>query len=102
MILKYPLSKDKLEWNKKKFGYIPNKFLNSSGYKLIAVAESMFDVYVAFTNEEQDQVWIEKTHKLMSHNLLFDNFVQIEDKEEFNKAHRFFIKEGVLDGPKNT
>lgn len=98
MDLKFPLGHHKVMWNKKIFPTIPLKSLNPSGYDLIAEVHSTFDVYVAFTNEEKSEVWIEKKHKLQNPGRIFmDDLVKIEDDEEFNKIHSFLIKQGLLD-----
>jgi hypothetical protein len=98
MRLKFPLLKDKVQWNRRNYHKIPADGVYESGYYLVGVAEDAFDLYVAFTNETQDQVWIEKTNKLLSDPIVTNNFKKIDDQEEFNRAHQFFIKQGILDG----
>lgn len=96
MLLKYPLLKDKVGWFKKQFDKIPADGINHSGYYLVAVAEDTFDLYIAFTDESRKQVWIEKTNKLARDPIRTTNFVEIKDNEEFNKAHGFFVEQGLL------
>jgi len=102
MFLKYPLSKDKVKWHKREYHRIPANSLTDSGYFLVGVAEDTFDLYIAFTNETNDQLWIEKASKLAVDPIQSSNFVKIGDAEEFNTAHNFFIKQGILDGPKRS
>jgi hypothetical protein len=102
MILKYPLLKDKVRWNKREYHSIPANSLVGSGYFLVGVAEDTFDLYIAFTNETNDELWIEKASKLAPDPIQTSNFVKIGNPEEFNTAHDFFIKQGILDGPKRT
>lgn len=102
MILKYPLLKDKVKWNKRQYHEIPATSLANSGYFLVGVAEDALDLYVAFTNEVNDELWIEKASKLAPDPIQTSNFVKIEDLEEFNTAHRFFIQQGILDGPQRS
>lgn len=103
LVLKYPLSKDMVHWHKKEFPEIMADSVCKSGYQLIGLAEDTFDVYIAFTNETNDQVWIEKTNKLAGlAGMYAKSFVQIENDEEFGMAHSFFIKNRILDGKENT
>ena len=102
MILKYPTLQDRISWNRKSFLKIPAEGLHHSGYYLVGVAESGFDLYVAFTNEMRNEIWIEKTNKLTRDPIRTTNFVEIIDKEEFNRAHSFFIQQGILDGPQRA
>jgi len=103
MILKYPKLNDLPFWNDRKFPGIMHNATHSSPYFLIGLAQSGTDVYVAFTNHDQDNVWIEKTTQLMGlQGMYAKSFQQIETDEEFNLAHSFFVKEGILDGPKRT
>lgn len=103
MKLIYPLQKDMFYWKKK---MLPTILLNGrevSPYSLVAIAESGFDIYVVFTNETKDEIWIEKTHKLLGiAGMYAKSFQKIESDEEFNKVHRFFIQQGILDGLKDT
>ena len=98
MILKYPLARDKVQWNKRNYPPIPDATGYHSGYDLIGVAEDTFNLYVAFTNEDKDQLWIEKTSKLAPDPLRSNLFNKIDDEEEFSAAHSFFIGQGILDG----
>jgi len=104
MKLKYPISKLEWEWwIDHKFPFIPNKWGISSNYYLIGHAESGFDVYLAFTDESNSKVWIEKANKIaMPGMIYFEGLESIDDNEEFNKAHQFFIDKGILDGKENT
>lgn len=97
MILKYPLLKDKVEWNKRNYHKIPADRLVDSGYLLIGVAEDTFDLYVAFTNEDKDRLWIEKANKLSTDPICTKNFTKIDD-DEFYSAHKFFVDKRILDG----
>jgi len=103
LVLKYPLSKDMVDWHKRLYPSIMTDIVSTSGYRLIGLAEDTFDVYVAFTNEAQDNLWIEKTNKLLGTSGMYaKSFVQIDNDEEFNRAHQFFVKKGILDGKKDT
>ena len=103
MKLKFPLERDREEWNKRNFYRIAYNGMIASPYYLIAIAEHGTDIYVVFTNETKDQVWIEKTSKLLGENgMYYKNFQQIKTDEEFNFAHQFFINQGILDGQKNS
>lgn len=101
MILRYPQAKDLQDWKLRNFPNIMYNLTHSSPYKLIGVAESGTDVYVAFCNQQQDQVWIEKTTTLLGREgMCAKSFQRIETDEEFNRAHQFFVNKGILDGPK--
>jgi hypothetical protein len=103
MKLRYPNYKDMVHWNSKKFPAILLNSTNVSPYYLVGIAEEGYDIYVAFTNFEQDQIWIEKTHKFLGiEGMYAKSFMQIKDNEEFNKAHKFFIEKGILDGLKDS
>ena len=103
MKLKYPLQKDMMYWKARQYPNIMLTDTHTSPYYLIGLAESGFDIYVAFTNYNQDQVWIEKTHKLMGlAGMYAKSFCKIDSDEEFNSVHRFFIEQGILDGTKDS
>ena len=92
-----------VHWNKRQFPEIMADSIYKSGYSLIGLAEDTFDVYIAFTNEAQDNIWIEKTSKLAGlAGKYAKSFVQIHNDEEFNKAHQVFVNKGILDGQENT
>jgi hypothetical protein len=86
---------------------IPNKNSQFSGYFLLAMARSYMSVgsgkttvdrYVCFTNENGDQVWIEKLSLFRPRRwFAFDDTVKIESDEEFDELLKFFVDEGILD-----
>jgi len=104
MKLTYPQTQTDWEWwRNKKFPGIPNQYGIGSEYQMIGCAESGYDVYVAFTNKEHTEIWIEKTSILLGRKMLaIEDLVQIKTDEEFNVAHEFFTKRGILDGKEST
>lgn len=106
MRLRYPspedLKRQKVNW--KNLPEIPIKLGTPSGFLILGLASSGSDAYVCFTNLEKDNVWIEKFHALQTTGMFhFEMFRQIDDKEEFALAYKFFQTMGILDGqPKNT
>jgi hypothetical protein len=99
MKLVYP--QNKLLWNPKKLQGIPDRLGNDTGHRLIGIGQSGFDLYVAFTNDLSTEVWIEKTTTLhpLSRTMCMEMLSRITDEKEFVRAHQFFIKEGLLEGP---
>jgi len=99
MKLEFPLKGDLKFWKTRKFMPIMATALTVSAYYLIGMCSSGTDFYIAFTNEKQDQIWIEKTTSLLGQASSYaSSFQKIETDEEFNLAYDFFIKKGVLDG----
>jgi len=104
MELTYPKTmKEWNQWNTKRYPFIPTRKWTPSGYLMLGCAKQSFDVYVAFTDEKRSEVWIEKTSILMGQQMLMiEDLVRIDEDEEFNIAHRFFINQGLLDGTKKS
>lgn len=98
MILDYPKYKITREsWRSDKLSGIPMSNGSPSPYLLIALARQGFDLYVLFTNDDRDTVWIEKTTTLNTQaHMTFEDLNQITNDEEFNNVHGFFQTEGVL------
>jgi len=104
MKLEYPKTKVEWDsWRRKLFPHIPTRKWVPSGYRMIGCSKSGLNVYVVFTNETFDKVWIEKTSSLMIRNFVAsEDLVRIDDEEEFEMIHRFFINKGILDGTKGN
>ena len=82
---------------------LPDKQGNPSGYLVIAAIKSPSDVYVCFTDKEKEEVWIEKTSKIIDvGQICSNNMVRIDNEHEFNNVHQFLVNEGILDGIKNS
>lgn len=98
MKLIYPQNKNL--WNPKALPGIPDRTGRDTGHKLIAVGQSGFDLYVAFTNDFKTEVWIEKTTTLnpLAKAMCMEMLEKISDEKEFLHAYQFFINEGFLDG----
>jgi hypothetical protein len=87
---------------------LPNKHNEPSGYYMIAFIRSYMstgqgrsttvDRYLCFTNEERDNVWIEKLSIFRPRNyLVFDDTIKIEDDEEWNEVLTFLKKRKILE-----
>lgn len=95
MRLKYPKKIEK----DRQLEELPLQDLSGSGYFMLGMAESGFDIYICFCNAEMNKVWIEKSNKLNKNKFLcVEDLEYISDQEEFNKIHKFFIEKGVLNG----
>jgi len=87
---------------------IPNKNNEASGYYLIAFVRSYMntgkgrsttmDRYICFTNEERDNVWIEKLTIFRPRQYLaFDDTIKIEDDEEWTEVLNFLRERKILE-----
>ncbi len=84
---------------KKQLRQLPNKWGNPSGYLIVALVEDNSDMYVAFTNLQKDNLWIEKcihptliTKKFLS----FEDLAKIKDDEEWTTVRNFLAKSKVI------
>jgi uncharacterized protein YrzB (UPF0473 family) len=83
--------------NKKELLELPDKNGNSTGYHILGIAKTEYDVYVCFANLLTKEVWIEKTHKLLLTNHVNMNILnKIDNDNEFAMAYKFFLDKGLL------
>lgn len=101
--MKLVFPKDKRQFNPNQLPVIPTKYGTESACHLIAMAQDGTDLYVTFTNEERKEVWIEKASVLLTpqDHLVAEMLQRIDDEQEFVRAHKFFIDEGILDAKKS-
>lgn len=86
---------------------IPNQHNQESGYYLIAMLASYMtssassttlDRYVCFTNQQKDQVWIEKLGILRAKRwFVFEDTRKIESDEEWNEVFTFLKTRKILE-----
>ena len=104
--LLYPSQQEGFDFSNLKA--LPNKHQEFSGYYLIAFLRSYMntgkgrsttlDRYVCFTNEQRDNVWIEKLTIFRPRNyLVFDDTIKIEDDEEWNEVLSFLKERKILE-----
>lgn len=101
----YPHDSEGVDFNKIKA--IPNQHNTFSGYYLIAIAASQLgsgaqshtiDRYVCFTNEQKDQVWIEKLGILRPKKwFVFEDTRKIESDEEWQEVFNFLKERKILE-----
>ena len=85
-----------IDWDK--LPGIPDRLGNHSGAYLIAAVEDGSSFYVCLTNEERDQVWIEKISSFQAVGQFhFEQLIRIEDDQEWTAIHNFLIQKGILD-----
>ena len=95
--MKLIFPKDILTYNSQKLPIIPTKRNEPSNYLMIAAVKNNFDVYVCFTNQTRETVWIEKASSLLpKKHIVFEDLNRITDDKEFAFIHDFLIKEGFL------
>jgi len=101
----YPHDLESVDFSKIKA--IPNKDNQSSGYYLIAIAASQLgsnlqshtiDRYICFTNEQRDQVWIERLGILRAKKwFVFEDTRKIENDEEWQEIFNFLKQKKILE-----
>lgn len=90
-IIKYPLPG------------IPNRLGQDTGYKFIAMVADGTDAYVCFSNENMDQIWIEKFSNIQAIGQFhFGMLRRIEDENEFSAVFTFLIEKEILDERPST
>lgn len=89
------------EKQKKSRPEIPTRTGQGSGWCILAACKSDLDLYVAFhdPSAERMEVRIEKasTLDILSPHFVMEMLQIIDSDEEFNRAHQYFVDEGVLD-----
>ena len=76
---------------------LPDKNGNSTGYHILGIAKTEYEVYVCFANLLTREVWIEKTHKLLLTDHVNMNILnKIDDNQEFAMIYKFFLDKGLL------
>lgn len=77
---------------------LPNKWGKESGYLIIALVEDNKDIYVAFTDYDQSDLWIEKyiAPFIKRSFLCFEDLKCIEDNKEFVAVRNFLVKKRIL------
>lgn len=100
----YPHNSEGVDFAKIKA--IPNKHNEESGYFLIALVASLIgkinpstlDRYVCFTNEQRDQVWIEKLGIVRAKKwFVFEDTRKIENDDEWKEVYAFLKNRKILE-----
>jgi hypothetical protein len=77
---------------------LPNKLGGSSGYLLLAVVEDGTDLYAAFIDQAQEQLWIEKyiAPIIKREFFCFEDLTKIKDEQEFVTVRNFLMRQNII------
>lgn len=77
---------------------LPNRLGGKTGYLLLALVQDSSEIYVAFTNYEQEELWIERFRapSLLGRMLAVEELERIEDEAEFRAVRDFLIKKQII------